>query len=100
ARRALAERVEVDPYSTNPLLKERLDSLAWADFTGDKALGLALGLLGSGAGDAFSMSALLDKAVWELDPITLSRRNRKRLDAYDCPDEEVRGFLLRGKLSP
>jgi hypothetical protein len=50
-RRALAERVGVDPYSTNPLLKERLDSLAWAAFSGDKTLGLALDLLGSGAGE-------------------------------------------------
>jgi len=99
-RRALAERVAVDPYSTNPLLKERLDSLARAAFTGDKALGLALDLLGSAAGQTLSLSARVDKTVWQLEPAEVSRRNRERLGAYDCPDEEVRGFLLRGKFSP
>ena len=99
-RRALAERVGVDPYSTNPLLKERLDSLAWAALSGDKALGLALDLLGTSAGEVLSASKRVDGTVWQLDPSELSRRNRARLAGYDCPDEEVRGFLARGKFSP
>jgi hypothetical protein len=47
-----------------------------------------------------SASKRVDSTVWQLDPAELSRRNRQRLAAYDCPDEEVRGFIARGKFSP
>ncbi|MEO6064727.1 MAG: hypothetical protein ABIP49_02960, partial [Lysobacterales bacterium] len=36
SRRYWAKRLGVDPYSSNPLIKSRLDRLAWSAFAGDK----------------------------------------------------------------
>jgi len=99
-RRALAERLGVDPYSSNPWLRERLDQLAWSAFGGEKALSMALGALGPAAGTTLSMSKRIDEVVWRQDPEQVAERNGARLVKHGCPDAEVRAFLRRGSYSP
>lgn len=99
-RRGLAERLEIDPYSTLAPLKERLDALAWSSFAGEKSLSLTLGLAGSVATRTLSMSSRVDKVVWQLDPEEIASRNLQRLTAYDCPEEEARRFVRHGHFSP
>lgn len=99
-RRGLAERLEVDPYSTLTPLKDRLDALSWSSFAGEKTLSAALGFTGSIATKTLSVSSRVDKVVWNLDPEEIANRNLQRLTAYDCPEEETRRFVRRGHFSP
>lgn len=52
AKRALAARLGVDPYSGNPVLRERLDKLAWAATVGKLGVDL-MGFTGP-LGDHYS----------------------------------------------
>jgi hypothetical protein len=99
-RRTWAQRLGVDPYSSNPLLNERMDSLAWAALAGDKAVGLATGELGSTAGKALGTTQRINRVVWDLPPIELRRRNDQRLAALACGEEERRRFLRNGRFTP
>jgi hypothetical protein len=99
-RRGLAERLEIDPYSTLQPLQQRLDELAWSSFAGEKSLSLALGASGVAVTKSLSMSSRIDKVVWQLDPEEIAQRNLQRLAAYDCPEEEARAFVHRARFSP
>ena len=100
ARRTWAQRLGVDPYSSNPLLNERMDSLAWAALAGDKAVGLATGQLGSTAGEVIGAARRINRMVWELPPAEVRRRNDQRLAALGCGEPERRRFLRNGRFTP
>lgn len=100
ARRTWAQRLGVDPYSSNPLLNDRMDSLAWAALAGDKAVGLATGQLGSTAGEVIGAARRINRIVWELPPAEVRRRNDLRLAALGCGEEERRRFLRNGRFTP
>ncbi len=100
SRRYWAKRLGVDPYSSNPLIKERLDRLAWSAFAGDKTVGLALDTLTAGASEALSVTRKLNEVVWELDPVKLSRLNYQRLEDLGCGGLPARRFVNRGRYSP
>ncbi len=100
AKREIAEWLGIDPYTTNPYIRDRLASLAWAGAGGAFGAGSALNLLGPGAGEVLSHSARINEVVWKLPPEDLRARNDQRLRAH-CSDElRVRRFLRRGTLSP
>ncbi len=90
ARRHWAQRLGIDPQTSNPLIKPRLDALAWVAVSGDQTAGLALGALGPLAGEVLDASGKLHGAIWRLDPIDLRARNRARISPW-CTDE----ILLR-----
>lgn len=100
ARKHLADRLAVDPYTRNPLIRPRLDALAWAETSGRFATGELLGLLGGPVGDIVSYSVQVNRLVLEAAPAQLKRRNQDILDQH-CVDERlVRGFLDDGAYSP
>jgi hypothetical protein len=99
-RRTWAQRLGVDPYSSNPLLNERMDSLAWAALAGDKAVGLATGQLDSTAAQVIGAARRINRVVWELPPVEVRRRNDQRLAALGCGEEERRRFLRNGRFTP
>jgi len=45
SRRKLAKRLGVDPYTTNPVLDEKLDEVTWSIFAGDFGIDLATSLI-------------------------------------------------------
>ena len=100
ARRDIARRLGVDPYTSNPHVRERLSSLAWAGAGGGLGAGGALGLLGAGAGQVLSQGSRIDEVVWKLSPEDLRARNAERLRAHCSDDLLVRQFLRRGAFSP
>ena len=99
-RRTWARRLGIDPYSSNPLLNERMDRLAWAALAGDRAVGLATGALGSGAQAALGAARRVDGMVWDLPPDDVRARNDARLAALSCGDAERRRFLRNGRFTP
>lgn len=99
ARRELAARLGVDPYTTNPLLNAQLDELAWAELGGQVGFRAALGATGALA-EAVSVSQRLDRLVWELPPADIRHRNESLLLGAGFPGPAVRRFLRNGAFSP
>lgn len=100
ARRDLAQRMAVDPYSRNALLNRELDRLAWASLAGDKSLSAAIDSMAPGAREAIGVSRRIDDVVWELDPVALGRLQRERLAARCGDDPAIARAMHVGALSP
>ncbi len=99
SRREIARHVGIDPYSTNPLLDERLDRLAWADWTGKKLVGFGIGAIGGIVGQGLSISTRAYELAWELPPEEIRRRNLKALEEIGVSGKPARD-LLRNKAFP
>ena len=87
AKRGLAKRAGVDPYSTNKVLQEELDRLAWAAFGG----GFALDQATSGIplqGEITQLSGV----VWDSNPADLEVAGREKLAQMGVPEEEIDAF--------
>ena len=100
ARRELAHELGIDPATSNPLLRPRLDALAWASAGGRTAGSLALGGIGVNAGAVLDQVGQIDEVVWTLDPEDLRARNEGRLSGQ-CRDAlQRRRFLRHGPFTP
>lgn len=91
----LAHEFGVDLHSSNEVLQEDLDDVAWAMFAGGASIDLAM----SQAPMAASMSAravkTLDAAVspvWTVPPATLLSVTAKAFEAMGLPDEQARAL--------
>ena len=100
ARRKLAERLEVDPATRNPLLAPRLDALAWAETSGRFAVGQAIGLLGGPVTTALARSAQVDRWVLQPPPAQQRRDNLARIGRYCLDDRLARAFVRDGAYPP
>lgn len=99
-RRELAERLGIDPYTSNPYLAERLDQLAWAGSGGRFVASTAIGSIGGVGGLAVAYGGRLNEIVWKLDPEQIRERNARLLNRH-CHDELLmREFLRRGVFTP
>ena len=100
ARRELAQRMGVDPYSRNALLNRELDRVAWASLVGDKSLSAAIDAMAPGASEAIGVSRKIDDVVWQLDPIALGRLQRERMTVLCGDDPMITKSMNVGALSP
>lgn len=100
ARRSLARELGIDPYSSNPLLQQRLEDLAWAAMAGGVSIDIAVGALSGGAGQVLSVSGRLDNLVWELPPTEIRDRVERRLLARGLDATAVRGCLAAPAFTP
>ena len=102
-KRNLAYEFGVDPYSTNPLLQKRLNSISWTAFAGNMtvraafmAIPGAAGMAVSGTGFSKSMRILArDKT-----PAELKKYNREKLKAMGVDEDVAETFLDHPKWSP
>ncbi len=95
-RRELAQALGVDPDTSNPMLRDRLDALAWAAASGGFSASQALGLIGGTTAAAIGDSGKLNQYVWTKTPEQLREIIRNRLLGF-CSDEyAMRQFLRRG----
>ena len=93
AKRELARKVGVDPYTTNPQLAARLDELANAAFAGGVSIDVALAVSTAGVAAAVSMTKTVSNLAWELPPEDVKKRNDAELAALKV-DEATRAKLL------
>lgn len=96
SRRAWARKLGIDPQTTNPLIRPRLDSLGWVAVAGDRSLDLGIGAIGGAAAGVLDYSGRIHAAVWQLDPIELRARNRARISRW-CRDETLLRRFLQHK---
>jgi hypothetical protein len=99
ARRDLARRLEIDPYTTNSLLNAQLDELAWSGLAGRVGFGAALGAAGAIA-EVASVSARLNRLVWELSPEEIRDRNETALAEAGFSGMRARAFLRNRHFHP
>ena len=95
-RRALAKVLGVDPDSSNPILDQELDSLAWAAVWGNFSAGTALGQIGGSAATLIGDTGKLNQYVLSKTPEQLRADNENRLLALCSDETAVRSFLRRG----
>ncbi|MEI9894612.1 MAG: hypothetical protein WDN28_12180 [Chthoniobacter sp.] len=103
AKRELALKLGVDPYSSNPTLQKDLNGISWAAFAGNLTVTLALAPIGGGAGAAITglnISTAAEDSLRDNSPSDLRRASLARLLDMDVPREDAVAFLNATAYSP
>lgn len=103
AKRKVAFKLGVDPYSTNTVLQKELDGIAWASFAGGFAFTAATLPIGGGVGMALSVtktSNSLDSMLQEKSPSDLKVINRQALAAMGVSESDANRLLNNTSFSP
>lgn len=93
AKRQLAQKVGVDPYTTNPFVAKRLDELAQAAVAGGISIDVALAAATGGAAMIVSATKTVSNLAWSLPPEDIRAMNDKDLAALGV-DAASRSSLL------
>jgi hypothetical protein len=86
-RRRIARELEVDPYSTNPILTKMLDDIASAAFAG--GLGISAFKAVVPGGMVISTTTTLSNWVWDMPPGDLKVQNERSLKAMGVSQDQV-----------
>lgn len=103
AKRDLATRLGVDPYSSNPVFQKALNGVAWASYGGNMTLTAALAPVGGGAGTAITTVQVSDtaiNAIRDSSPNDLRRAHSEALAKMGIPESLVSAFLNNPAYSP
>jgi hypothetical protein len=103
AKREVAAKFGVDPYSDNKALQEHLDSLAWAEYAGGLTVSGALAVVPGAAGIAVSATGgtkLLNGMYVTQTASDLRRMNEKKLLDMNIPGQTVDMFMEVSDFSP
>jgi len=95
-RRAMAKYLGIDANTSNPILNDKLDALAWAAVGGNFSAGTALGEVAGSAADVISYSGKLNQYVLQKPPEQLREENRRKLATFCSDEDSIRSFLRRG----
>jgi hypothetical protein len=91
-RRELAKQLDVDPYTTNPVLVPLLDEIAQVAFTAHAGVNLAITATVPGA-TAITGVRMVSNWVWDTPRADLIVRNRKALKEMGVSDEAIHAFM-------
>jgi hypothetical protein len=96
AERRWAQKLGVDPYSSNEILRKQIAAVAKVDAAGR----FGVRFLGIPGIPGLKYVRDLNKLVWETDPNELRLRNRKILSEAGVPDPVLASFFDNEWLSP
>jgi hypothetical protein len=102
-KRDYAAKLGVDVYSTNPVLQQELNSVAWAATGGQLTLSAASMAAGGPVAEGLSYLRNLDQArsiVAAQPPAALIKRNRAALAAMGADGQRAERFLAHREFSP
>lgn len=100
ARRAIAKDLGIDPYTRNPLVGEKLTSLAWAAVAGGVSLDLALSAIPDAARDTIGTAGQLKALAWESPPADIRYQLEQRLSRRGHEGFAAREMLRNPAFSP
>ncbi len=100
ARREWAKQLNIDPYTTNPVLRPRLDDAARATFAGNFAVNATIGLVVAPLQYAASFDSVVRESVWNLPVIDLVAQNERKLRAMGIEGRPVRDFFRNRWFTP
>ena len=96
ARREWAKKLQIDPYTSNPVLRPLLDKAATATFAGNFGVTLTLGAVLLPVQYAYELDDLVQQSVWNMPAIDLEKANEAKLIALGVPERTIRD-LFRNK---
>jgi hypothetical protein len=102
-KREYAKQFGVDPYSTNPVLQEKLNALANAGYAGSITGSALQALIPGGVGVAVSGvggTALLGDIDLSVPPAELRKGNRESLIRAGIPEATARMFINNDQFTP
>ena len=99
-RRQWAKKLEIDPYTTNPVLRPLLDNAAKATFAGNFTVGLAVGAIAAPLQYATDFEGTVRESVWDQSPGDLAKGNEEKLQRMGVPADSVRAFLRNRWFTP
>jgi len=91
-RRALAKRLGVDPYTTNHVLSEKMNDMAWASFSGRVGLNTVIAVVVPFS-MAISATSITNDMVWDMKPADLLTLNEKKLKEMGVSDDRVAALI-------
>lgn len=103
AKRAVALKLGVDPYSSNEVLQKELNSVSWAAYAGKMTFSIATAPIGGGAGAALTatgVTSTFENALRDMSPTDLRLANLKRLLAMGCDRATSDAFLNNPSFAP
>jgi hypothetical protein len=103
AKRDLAARLGVDPYSSNPVLQKAINGVAWAAYAGNMTLAAALAPVDGGAGTAITtvqVSDVATNALRDMSPNDLRQKHKKTLLGMGVAEPVIDAFLRSPAFSP
>lgn len=100
ARREWAKELGIDPYTTNPVLRVRLDQVARATFSGNFAVNVTLGLVVAPLQYATTFDGVVRDSVWNTPIVDLIAQNERRLQAMGITGRPVRDFFRNRWFTP
>jgi hypothetical protein len=100
ARRDWARQLNIDPYTSNPVLRPLLDNASAASFAGSFAINTALGAASMGASLVVGFDTDVRDAVWNQPAVDLARQNESRLLAMGVSGRATRDFLRNRWFTP
>jgi hypothetical protein len=103
AKRDLAARLGVDPYSSNPVFQKAINGVAWAAYAGNMTLAAALAPVDGGAGTAITtvqVSDVATDALRDMSPNDLRQMHKKTLLGMGVAEPVIDDFLRNPAFSP
>jgi len=94
AARRWAQKVGVDPYTTNTVLRKALDDFGQVDAAGSIATKVVLPIPG-----VVGMTATVGDLVWGKDPEELRKINEQRLKELGVPDGTAKRLFLNSAMT-
>lgn len=102
-KRKLALQLGADPYSSNEVFQEKLESVAWTSFAGAATFKLATLPIGGGTGMALSAtraSENFQQSLADMSPSDLRLASKKNLIAMGVSTTAADKFLANPAFSP
>jgi hypothetical protein len=100
ARRDWARQLNIDPYTSNPVLRPLLDNASAASFAGSFAVNTAIGAASMGASLVVGFDTDVRDAVWNQPAVDLARQNEARLLGMGVSGRTTRDFLRNRWFTP
>jgi hypothetical protein len=91
-RRALAKKLHVDPYTTNPILGKQLDDFALVAFRAHVGVTTTMSVFIPGSA-AITATRVVSTWVWDTPRADLIVQNQKKLKEIGVPDESIHAFM-------
>jgi hypothetical protein len=100
ARREWAQRLGVDPYTSNAALGEKLGQVASASFAGSLPVDLTIGAVVAPLHYATQLNAAAQLQAYQLPPSDLEAANERKLTAMGIEGLPVRTFFRNRYFTP
>jgi hypothetical protein len=100
ARRTLTKELNIDPYTSNPEIEDRLDAFAWSYLAGSAGTGAVMGAVTGGLSTVVGKTRTINRLVYDLPPEDIKKRNAAELKKVGVDGEVARNFLKNSTFTP